>query len=90
MAIITVTLDKPSNREEFIKKMQETDEIEECYHIVGEADYLLKARCKNIETLEKLISVTIKEIAGIVKTSTTVVLSSVKEKKSFFSTKSKK
>ena len=82
LSLIIVVLDKPSNRLEFIRKIKEIEEIEECHHIAGAGDYLLKARCKNIDALEKLVSITIKEIPGIVNTSTTIVLSSVKDEKS--------
>jgi Lrp/AsnC family leucine-responsive transcriptional regulator len=90
MAQILVILEKPANRDEFIEEVKKTEEIEECYHIVGEYDYLLKVRCKNIEALEKLISIKIKEIPGILKTSTTVILSTIKEKKSLLLEEKKK
>ena len=89
MAFIVVDLDKPVNRSEFVKQVIGTKEIEECYHIAGEGDFLLKVRCKNIDALEILISDTIKSIPGVIKTVTTMVLSSVKEKDVLISNKSK-
>lgn len=36
-------------------KVQEIDEIVECYIITGEADFLMKIVCKDIPTYEQLL-----------------------------------
>ncbi|NJL91783.1 MAG: Lrp/AsnC family transcriptional regulator [Coleofasciculaceae cyanobacterium SM2_1_6] len=54
-------------------------EIQECHHVTGDDDYLLKVRCANTRSLEALISNQIKGLPGILRTRTTLALSTVKE-----------
>jgi Lrp/AsnC family leucine-responsive transcriptional regulator len=78
-AFIAVTLDRPEHRPFFLKLVQETAEIQECHHITGEEDYLLKVRCSGIKGLEQLVSDRLKGIPGLARTRTTIALSTIKE-----------
>ena len=78
-AFISVTLDRPDHRPGFLKLVEEMAEIQECHHITGEEDYLLKVRCSGIKALERIISSRLKEIPGIARTRTSIALSTVKE-----------
>ena len=77
-AFLLVTLEKTEERGRFLELVKNQAQIQECHHIAGEGDYLLKARCGSTKELEKLISEEIKALPGV-KTKTTVVLSTVKE-----------
>ncbi|MEO1783929.1 Lrp/AsnC family transcriptional regulator [Thermodesulfobium sp. 4217-1] len=77
-ALIFITIENPEGRAYFLQKTKTIPEILECYHITGDADYMVKIRCSNTNDLEKIISNELKSIAGI-KTKTMVVLSTVKE-----------
>ena len=78
-AFILVTLEHPRYRCPFLEKIQEMREIQECHHIAGEGDYLLKVRCFSLSCLEVVVSEQIKGMPGVFKTSTTIVLSTIKE-----------
>ena len=78
-AFIAVTLEHPQYREGFLQKIQQLPEVQECHHITGDDDYWLKIRCCNTKDLERIISDEIKGLAGILKTRTTIALSTVKE-----------
>jgi Lrp/AsnC family leucine-responsive transcriptional regulator len=78
-AFIAVTLEHPRDRDGFLAQVQTLPEIQECHHIAGNGDYLLKVRCQGTRGLEHLITNRIKEIAGVAQTHTTIVLSTVKE-----------
>ena len=78
-AIISVGIDHPSNREIFLKKVKELSCIQECYHVTGDEDYLLKVRVQGVRELEHFISDIIKELPGIIHTKTRIIMSSVKE-----------
>jgi Lrp/AsnC family leucine-responsive transcriptional regulator len=54
------------------------EEIEECHHIAGEADYLLKIRARDTRHLEEII-VLLQAIPHVFTTETDVVLSSAFE-----------
>ncbi|MBW4517186.1 MAG: Lrp/AsnC family transcriptional regulator [Timaviella obliquedivisa GSE-PSE-MK23-08B] len=77
-ALIAVTLEKPKYRAPFLKKVEQLPEIQECHHVTGDDDYWLKVRCQDTHDLERLIS-DVKELPGILRTRTTIVLSTVKE-----------
>ena len=75
-AYIAIYLDKPEHRKGFLEFVQDTKEIQECHHIAGDEDYVLKVRCKGTRDLERIVS---ENIPGVAKTRTTVILSTVKE-----------
>jgi Lrp/AsnC family leucine-responsive transcriptional regulator len=78
-AFVALTLQHPQYRTTFLQRIQEMPTILECHHITGDDDYLLKVRCQNTRHLEQIISEEIKGISGILRTRTTVVLSTPKE-----------
>ena len=78
-ALIAVTLEHPRHRGGFLNSLQTMAEVLECHHIAGEEDYILKVRCRDTKRLESLISDELKSIPGILKTRTTIILSTVKE-----------
>jgi len=79
LAYVAVTLERPDHRAAFLALVQQTPEIQECHHVAGEDDYWLKVRCCHTRHLEQLISDRLKSLPGIVRTRTTIVLSTVKE-----------
>lgn len=78
-AFIAVTLEHPRDRDDFLAMVHSLPVIQECHHIAGDGDYLLKARCRGTAGLERLLTDQLKEIPGVVQTRTTIVLSTVKE-----------
>lgn len=78
-AVIAVTLDKPIHAKAFLLRIQELDEVLECYHVTGDMDYLLKVRTRSTGALEALITDDLRPLDGVVSTRTSVILSSPKE-----------
>lgn len=78
-AFIEVTFGKTRHRKGFRKAIQALPEILECHHIAGEADYLLKVIAKDPPHLDQLVGERIRAIPGVLRTRTTVVLSTQKE-----------
>jgi Lrp/AsnC family leucine-responsive transcriptional regulator len=78
-AFIQVLLERPEHDEPFIAAVQSVPEILECHHIAGDYSYLLKVRTRDTAHLETLISAGIKRLPGVVRTQTTIVLSTPKE-----------
>ena len=56
------------------------DEIEECHHLAGEADYLLKVRATDTRHLEHVLH-SIQQVAHVFTTQTQVVFSSAFERR---------
>lgn len=77
-AFIFVTVDSSKHFQSFVERANDLDEILECHAITGDGTHLIKVRSQNTETLEKLLS-KLQSWSGVIKTNTSVVLSSSKE-----------
>ena len=80
-AIMMISMEDPSDTDEFRRMVQEQDEILECHYITGTYDYVLKITTKNMSTLEQLMN-KIKSINSIKHTETNVIFSTIKNKHS--------
>lgn len=78
-AFIAVTLENPVDREQFLEKVMELGEVQECHHVAGDYDYLLKVRCRNTKALDQIVSFELKSLSGVVRTRTTIVMDTLKE-----------
>ncbi len=78
-AFIGVGIEHPKFNKNFAKHIQAIPDILECHHVTGQDSYLLKVKTESTERLDCLISEKIRTIAGVTRTHTTIVMSSVKE-----------
>ncbi len=78
-AFVAVVLEHPQYRQGFLDYVQATPAIQECHHVAGDGDYLLKVRCGRMADLERILSEEIKGLPGILQTKTSIALSTVKE-----------
>lgn len=78
-AFIAVSLENPAHREQFLEKVIGLSVVQECHHVAGDYDYLLKVRCRNTKALDHIVSFELKSMPGIVRTRTTIVLDTLKE-----------
>lgn len=78
-AFVAVTLERPRYRDAFLDRVTSLLEVQECHHISGEYDYLLKLRCRSTSDLERLSGEEIRGIPGVSRTRTTIVLRTSKE-----------
>ncbi len=77
-AFINATVDSSKHFSSFVDHANNTDEILECHAITGDGTHVLKVRTENTASLEKLLA-KVQSWQGVVKTSTSVVLSTAKE-----------
>lgn len=77
-AFVVVTVDSSKHFNAFINHVDNTDEILECHAITGEGTHIVKVRTENTASLEKLLA-KIQSWQGVVKTTTSLVLSTTKE-----------
>lgn len=77
-AFVLVTVDSSKHYASFVEHVQNTEDILECHAITGEGTHLLKIRTENTSSLEKLLA-KIQSWTGVVKTTTSMVLSTPKE-----------
>lgn len=78
-AYIGVGVEHPKYFEGFAKKVLAMPEVLECHRVAGRDSYLLKVKTTNTTTLDTLLCETLRTIAGVTRTLTTIVLSSIKE-----------
>jgi len=78
-AFVEITFGKTRHRKGFRKAIQALPEVLECHHIAGDADYLLKVVTKDPAHLDSLVGEQLRSIPGVLRTRTTVVLSTQKE-----------
>jgi Lrp/AsnC family transcriptional regulator, leucine-responsive regulatory protein len=78
-AFVSVTLERPGNRAAFLRRVSRLAAIQECHHVAGDYDYLLKVRCAGTADLDRILTDELKGVPGVVRTRTTVVLRTLKE-----------
>ncbi len=76
--LVSLAWQKENALENFIKKIKEVEEIVECYIITGDADFLLKIVCKDLQAYEQLLFKTLSQIEEIERLKTLMTLSDVK------------
>ncbi len=79
LAFVAVALDRPEHRERFLAWVSDCPNVQECHHLAGDDDYLIKLRCRGTHELERIISDELKALPGIARTRTSIALSTVKE-----------
>src|SRR5207248_9555309 len=77
-AFIGVRISHPRHHDAFTRRIQEIPEVLECHRVAGNDSYLLKVVTRNTETLDDLISDSLRRLAGVTRTHTTIALSTVK------------
>ena len=78
-AFVSVTLEGAGHRAGFLARVHALAEVQECHHVTGDADYLLKLRCRTTLDLDRLLSRDLKGVPGVTRTRTIIALSTAKE-----------
>ncbi len=76
---VAVRVGRPEDRPKLLSYAAERPEVQECHHVTGDDDYLLKIRCSGVRRLETILSEELKGTIPSVVTRTTLVLSTVKD-----------
>ena len=79
LAFVSVTLANQAARGPFLKAVRAHALIQECHHVAGDDDFLLKVRCRGMRDLEPLLAEELKGRLGVARTRTTIVLGTAKE-----------
>jgi Lrp/AsnC family leucine-responsive transcriptional regulator len=79
LAHVFVGWSKPETEGPFLARIMAEPTIQECHHVSGAWNYMLKVRVKNPRMLEALLAHVIKAVPGVERTETIIVLSTAKE-----------
>lgn len=77
---LSLTQHTSENVDSFNKRIIELDEVEDCYRISGDRDYLLKVRVKDIKDFDRFSFEVLSKIPGIERCSTKFVLKPIMNK----------
>ena len=85
MAFVSVSLavHQMSSLDSFIAKIQELDEVLECYQISGDSDFILKVALKSLDNYSDFVINRLTGIDGIQNIKSTFVLKTVKHNTAF-------
>jgi Lrp/AsnC family transcriptional regulator, leucine-responsive regulatory protein len=78
-AFIGVSIEHPKYFDAFSRKVLAHPDVLEAHRVAGSDSYLLKVKTANTSSLDRLLVEELRTIAGVTRTHTTIVLSSVKE-----------
>ncbi|MEO5951649.1 MAG: Lrp/AsnC family transcriptional regulator [Chloroflexia bacterium] len=79
MAFVSVILERPARRADFLKQILKMERVLEVHHTAGNEDYLLKVVSASTRDLEHFLSDILKSIPGLARTRTTIVLATAKD-----------
>ena len=77
MAFVSLSLSHPNYKQKLLDFVKDASEVLECHHTLGCDDYLMKIRCYSTEHLATFLNDQLKQLPGVLKTSTTMILSSI-------------
>lgn len=75
---VTVTLAQGADEEAFVRAILADPAVQECHHVTGAANYLLKVRVADMASLEALLK-RLKATGSVARTETMLALSTPKE-----------
>ena len=78
-AFIGVRIAHPRYHDAFARRIQGLPEVLECHRVAGHDTYLLKVVTRTTESLDRLITGTLRRLPGITRTQTTIALATVKD-----------
>lgn len=79
--LVSLAWQKENALDNFTAKIQDIDEITECYIITGDGDFLMKIVCEDIPAYEQLLFNTLSKIEEIERMKTLMTLSKIKKSK---------
>jgi Lrp/AsnC family leucine-responsive transcriptional regulator len=79
LAFVFVGWSDPKTEDEFLRRIADAPQVLECHHVTGAWNYLMKVRLPRTRDLESFLGGVIKDVPGLQRTETLIVLSSAKE-----------
>lgn len=79
LAFVNVLIDRSEQIPAFAEKIASYAEVQECHHLAGDWNYILKVRVPTTAALEHFISNELKGKLKVSRTATTIVLTSLKD-----------
>jgi Lrp/AsnC family transcriptional regulator, leucine-responsive regulatory protein len=78
-AAVSLTMHQGAAVEAFTEAVRALPGVQECHHLTGEADYLLKVLVRDVAGYERFLREQLLRLPGVQRVQTSVVLSTVKQ-----------
>lgn len=79
--LVNIGWHKENASENFLRRVNEIDEVAECNIITGDADFLLMVICKDLQAYQNLLFNVLSQIPEVERLKTLMTLSTVKSRK---------
>ncbi len=79
LAFVSVKFADGAHRARFLSRVRTMPWVQECHHVTGEMEYLLKVRCSGTKELEYIIDDELKVKCKVSETRTSIALATAKE-----------
>lgn len=79
LAFVFVGWSDPKTEQEFLRRIADAPQVLECHHVTGAWNYLMKVRLPRTKDLEAFLAGVVKDVPGLQRTETLIVLSTAKE-----------
>ncbi len=79
LAFVSVSISGPMHQDDLLRWARAAVEVQECHVVAGAHDYLLKVRCKDSKDLERVLNGGLRLVPGVVRTNSSIVLTTSKE-----------
>lgn len=79
--LVSLAWQKENALDNFVKKIKDIAEVTECYIITGDADFILKIVCRDLQDYEQLLFKKLSQIEEVERLKTLMTLSKVKKDK---------
>ena len=81
--IVSLSLHQVSSLKKVVEKLAELEEVQECYQLTGDVDFLLKVATKDMDSYTDFVNYKLSGIPGIQNIKTSFVLATIKNSTSF-------
>ena len=79
LAFVFVGWSDLKTEKEFLRRIADAPQVLECHHVTGAWNYLMKVRLPRTKDLEAFLAGVVKDVPGLQRTETLIVLSTAKE-----------
>ncbi|HHY49613.1 MAG TPA: Lrp/AsnC family transcriptional regulator [Alphaproteobacteria bacterium] len=79
LAFVLVGWSEPATEQQFLRRIAQAPQVQECHQVTGAWNYLIPVRLSRTTDPETFNAEVIKDVPGLQRTETTIVLSSGKE-----------
>ena len=79
LGFMFLLVDRPENEKRLVEAICALPQVLECHHVTGDWSYLVKLRLAEVSEIETVLSETIKQFPGAIRTHTFLALSTRKD-----------